>query len=66
MKGISRSSAGTKLARQIWMTRFEMELIVANPEAAATIDWKAVGLLCDADYSTEAGALQYLKMLEAA
>lgn len=64
MKGISRSSAGTKLARQIWMTRFEMELIVTQPDAAVSIDWKTAGLLYESDYPVDAAAPRYLELLQ--
>jgi hypothetical protein len=66
MKDITRHSAGYKLARQLWMTRFEMALIVYKPEAAVGIDWNTAGLLYEADLPEQSAVPRYCELLDAA
>jgi hypothetical protein len=66
MKDITRNSAGYKLARQLWMTRFEMALIVYRPEAAVGIDWNTARLLYEADYPEQSAVPRYCELLEPA
>jgi hypothetical protein len=66
MKNVMRQSSGYALARQLWMTRFEMALIVYKPEAAISIDWNTAGLLYEADLPEQAAAPRYCKLLEIA